>query len=120
MISRPPDCDTATLRGAAQYGLARRPLVSSVVAPQSYMLQVCSIARSFVEVTIPYKQVKLPAEQEDELKRPAYISANNAGVRICENRLVLKTPLLNRTPLMVPRVRRLQYLVVKGAILRKG
>ena len=40
MIARPYDCDTATVRGAAQYGLARRPLVSSVVAPQSYMLKV--------------------------------------------------------------------------------
>jgi hypothetical protein len=40
VISRPPDCDTATLRGAAQYGLARRPLVSSVIAPQSYMMKV--------------------------------------------------------------------------------
>lgn len=34
-------------------------------------------------------QVKLPAEQEDELKRPAYITSNNAGVRICENRYEL-------------------------------
>lgn len=83
VISRPPDCDTATLRGAAQYGLARRPLVSSVIAPQSYMMKV-----------------KLPAEPEDHLKRPAYIRTNDAGVAICENRL--------------------QYLVAKGAILRKG
>ncbi|KAI0370869.1 actin-like ATPase domain-containing protein [Pilatotrama ljubarskyi] len=83
VIARPPDCDTATLRGAAQYGLARKPLVSSVIAPQSYMLKV-----------------KLPAEREDWLKRPAYIRENDAGVAICENRL--------------------QYLVAKGAILRKG
>ncbi|THG99119.1 hypothetical protein EW026_g3173 [Hermanssonia centrifuga] len=83
VISRPPDCDTATLRGAAQYGLARRPLVSSIIAPQSYMMKV-----------------KLPAEPEDQLKRPAYIRTNDAGVSICENRL--------------------QYLVAKGAILRKG
>ncbi|KAJ3486412.1 hypothetical protein NLI96_g4257 [Meripilus lineatus] len=83
VIDRPPDCDTATLRGAAQYGLARRPLVSSVIAPQSYMMKV-----------------KLPAESEDQLKRPAYIHENDAGVPICENRL--------------------QYLVAKGAILRKG
>ena len=40
VIVRPADCDTATVRGAAQYGLARRPLVSSVIAPQSYMLKV--------------------------------------------------------------------------------
>ncbi|KAG8681066.1 hypothetical protein FRC08_015858 [Ceratobasidium sp. 394] len=45
-------------------------------------------------------KVKLPAEPEDWQKRPAYISQNNAGVNICENRL--------------------QYLVQKGAILRKG
>jgi hypothetical protein len=83
VIARPPDSDTATLRGAATYGLARRPLVSSVIAPRSYLMKV-----------------KLPAEQEDWLKRPAYIKNNNAGVPICENRL--------------------QYLVSKGAILRKG
>ncbi|KAF9480618.1 actin-like ATPase domain-containing protein [Pholiota conissans] len=83
VIARPPDADTATLRGAATYGLARRPLVSSVIAPRSYLMKV-----------------KLPAEQDDWLKRPAYIKNNNAGVPICENRL--------------------QYLVSKGAILRKG
>jgi len=83
VIARPADADTATLRGAAQYGLARRPLVSSVIAPRSYIMKV-----------------KLPAEQEDWLKRPAYIKNNDAGVPICENRL--------------------QYLVSKGAILRKG
>jgi hypothetical protein len=83
VIARPPDADTATLRGAAAYGLARRPLVSSVIAPRSYVMKV-----------------KLPAEQEDWLKRPAYIRNNDAGVSICENRL--------------------QYLVSKGAILRKG
>ncbi|GLB44621.1 putative actin-like ATPase domain-containing protein [Lyophyllum shimeji] len=83
VIARPADADTATLRGAARYGLARRPLVSSVIAPRSYIMKV-----------------KLPAEQEDWLKRPAYIKNNDAGVPICENRL--------------------QYLVSKGAILRKG
>jgi hypothetical protein len=40
VIARPSDADTATARGAAQYGLARRPLVSSVVAPRSYMMKV--------------------------------------------------------------------------------
>ena len=35
-------------------------------------------------------QVKLPAEQEDWMKRPAYIKVNNAGVNICENRFVVK------------------------------
>ena len=71
VIARPPDADTATLRGAAAYGLARRPLVSSVIAPRSYLMKV-----------------KLPAEQEDWLKRPAYIKNNDAGVPICENRSV--------------------------------
>ncbi|KAL0952735.1 hypothetical protein HGRIS_006966 [Hohenbuehelia grisea] len=83
VIARPPDAETATVRGAAQYGLARRPLVSSVIAPRSYIMKV-----------------KLPADQEDWMKRPAYIKTNDAGVPICENRL--------------------QYLVQKGAILRKG
>ncbi|KAF5326409.1 hypothetical protein D9611_000946 [Ephemerocybe angulata] len=83
MIARPPDADTATLRGAAQYGLAKRALVSTVISPRSYIMKV-----------------KLPAEQEDWLKRPAYIKNNDAGVSICENRL--------------------QYLVSKGAIIRKG
>ncbi|PPQ68984.1 hypothetical protein CVT25_009169 [Psilocybe cyanescens] len=70
VIARPPDADTATLRGAAAYGLARRPLVSSVIAPRSYLMKA---------------RVKLPAEQEDWLKRPAYIRNNDAGVPICEN-----------------------------------
>jgi molecular chaperone DnaK (HSP70) len=71
VIARPPDADTATLRGAAAYGLAKRPLVSSVIAPRSYVMKV-----------------KFPAENEDWLKRPAYIKHNDAGVQICENRFV--------------------------------
>lgn len=82
-IARPSDADTATLRGAARYGLARRPLVSSVIAPRSYIMKV-----------------KLPAEPLDWQQRPVYISNNASGVPICDNRL--------------------QYLVTKGAILRKG
>ncbi|KDQ54562.1 hypothetical protein JAAARDRAFT_38238 [Jaapia argillacea MUCL 33604] len=82
-IARPADYDTATMRGAAQYGLARRPLVSSAIVPRSYIMKV-----------------KLPADQEDWMKRPAYIRENDSGVSVCENRL--------------------QYLVIKGAILRKG
>lgn len=92
VIARPSDCDTATVRGAAQYGLARRPLVSSVIAPQSYMLKVRMqspsslwLARSLI-FAHAVVQVKLPAEQEDWLKRPAYIRENDAGVSICENR----------------------------------
>ncbi|CAE6465095.1 unnamed protein product [Rhizoctonia solani] len=83
VIARPADADTATCRGAARYGLSNRALVSSVIAPRAYIMKV-----------------KLPADPEDWQKRPAYISQNNAGVPICENRL--------------------QYLVQKGAILRKG
>ncbi|KAG7087569.1 hypothetical protein E1B28_013524 [Marasmius oreades] len=83
IIARPADADTATLRGAARYGLAQRPLVSNVIAPRSYIMKV-----------------KLPADQEDWQKRPAYIKNNDAGYPICENRL--------------------QYLVQKGAIIRKG
>jgi len=83
VIARPADADTATARGAAQYGLAGKTLVTTVISPRAYLMKV-----------------KLPAEPEDWQKRPAYISDNNAGVSICENRL--------------------QYLVHKGAILRKG
>jgi hypothetical protein len=71
LIARPPDADTATLRGAARYGLAKRQLVSSVIAPRSYVMKV-----------------KLPAEPEDWQKRPAYIRNNDAGIAICENRQV--------------------------------
>ncbi|KAJ3921005.1 hypothetical protein F5877DRAFT_36885 [Lentinula edodes] len=87
VIARPADADTATLRGAARYGLARRPLVASVIAPRSYIMKA---RRHYV---------KLPAEQEDWHKRPAYIRNNDAGYPICENR---------------------RYLVQKGAIIRKG
>ncbi|KAJ3500666.1 hypothetical protein NLJ89_g9692 [Agrocybe chaxingu] len=104
VIARPPDADTATLRGAATYGLARRPLVSSVIAPRSYLMKASPPARFSSAISLSdnfsCEQVKLPAEQEDWLKRPAYIRNNDAGVPICENRL--------------------QYLVSKGAILRKG
>ena len=37
-------------------------------------------------VSITIIQVKLPAEPEDSMRRPAYVSQNNAGVPICENR----------------------------------
>jgi hypothetical protein len=90
VIARPSDADTATARGAAQYGLARRPLVSSVVAPRSYMMNVSSrdayVSHSSALTVLIRTQVKLPAEPEDLMKRPAYVSQNNAGVAICENR----------------------------------
>ncbi|KAJ7128137.1 actin-like ATPase domain-containing protein [Mycena crocata] len=82
-LARPPDSDTATLRGAARYGMSRRALVSQLIVPRSYVMKV-----------------KLPAEPEDRVRRPGYVHVNDAGVEICENRL--------------------QYLVQKGAITRKG
>ncbi len=50
VIARPPDADTATVRGAAQYGLAGRPLVSSIVVPRSYIMKV---RRSFRDRVLP-------------------------------------------------------------------
>lgn len=70
VIARPADADTVTCRGASQYGHLGRPLVSTVVAPKSYIMRVT-----------------LPAEQEDWQRRPAYIRKNEAGVPICEKRL---------------------------------
>ena len=61
----------ATLRGAAQYGLAKRPLVSRIVFPKAYIMKV-----------------KLPAEEQDRLMRPAYITYNESGAPLCENRYV--------------------------------
>jgi hypothetical protein len=51
VIARPSDADTATGRGAAQYGLARRPLVSSVVAPRSYMMKVRHLTRPRIKIS---------------------------------------------------------------------
>lgn len=162
MIARPSDADTATCRGAAQYGLARRPLVSSVIAPRSYIMKVsrsifstsdcsqthghfaCTLfpsARrdplfSVLRITNTHtRQVKLPAEPEDWQKRPAYIRVNNAGVNICENRYGIDLPHPENSSKLsseyvfralvhkyhvLGNFSRLQYLVTKGAILRKG
>jgi hypothetical protein len=60
VIARPSDCDTATVRGAAQYGLARRPLVSSVIAPQSYMMKVRFFGRA---VEVRCRKGELVADQ---------------------------------------------------------
>ncbi|KAF7307712.1 hypothetical protein MKEN_01131300 [Mycena kentingensis (nom. inval.)] len=98
-IARPPDSETATLRGAARYGLARRPLVSQLVTPRSYVLKVRKYLL-MLDLLRHGRQVKLPAEPEDRVRRPGYIQYNDAGVEVCENRL--------------------QYLVRKGAIIRKG
>jgi hypothetical protein len=40
VIARPSDADTATVRGAAHYGLARKSIVSTVIAPRSYIMKV--------------------------------------------------------------------------------
>lgn len=42
----------------------------------------------------------MPAEDVDRFQRPGFITTNDAGVEVCENRL--------------------SYLVAKGAVLRKG
>ena len=84
VIARPSDADTATVRGAAQYGLSRKAIVSTVIVPRAYIMKV-SVALSNL-VLLRRQQVKLPAEPEDWLKRPAYIKENNASVPICENR----------------------------------
>ncbi|KAF8333258.1 actin-like ATPase domain-containing protein [Cantharellus anzutake] len=83
VIARPSDADTATCRGAAQLGLPGHPLVSSIIVPRSYIMGV-----------------SLPVEPEDWQRPQAYITENDAGDHICENRL--------------------QYFVSKGAILRRG
>lgn len=60
IMARPSDADTATARGAAQYGLARRPLVSSVVAPRSYIMKVGKdaplwISRYYTDICCDYR-----------------------------------------------------------------
>ena len=69
--------------------------------------------------------MKLPADPEDQLKRPAYIRTNDAGVPICENRWVVRLLLYPAAFTRADEIAwdyhsRLQYLVAKGAILRKG
>ncbi|GAA5899591.1 hypothetical protein JCM6882_001158 [Rhodosporidiobolus microsporus] len=73
VIVRPQDCDTATLRGAARYGLGLKMgkgAVSSVIAPRSYCMKS-----------------KLPAEEEDHWRRPEFVATNDGGTVVCENRL---------------------------------
>lgn len=73
VVVRPQDCDTATLRGAARYGLGLRMGrggVSSVISPRSYCMKS-----------------KLPAEEEDHWRRPEYVTTNDGGTVVCENRL---------------------------------
>ncbi|SCV73246.1 BQ2448_7171 [Microbotryum intermedium] len=73
VIARPNDCDVATLRGAARYGLGLtqgRKAVSAVITPRSYIMKV-----------------KLPAEEVDRYERPHFITVNDAGMQVCANRL---------------------------------
>ncbi|KAH8919099.1 actin-like ATPase domain-containing protein [Atractiella rhizophila] len=91
VIARPQDCDIATLQGAARYGLGLRGGKNWVSSVISPRAY-CMSARS--------TEVKLPAEPQDYHARPAYIIRNDAGIEVCENRL--------------------QYLVQKGAVLKKG
>lgn len=82
IIVRPRDADVSVLKGAARYGLGRAT-VSSVISPRSYIMKC-----------------KLPAEELDRVQRPGYISRNDAGVEVCENRL--------------------RYLIAKHSVIRKG
>lgn len=86
VIARPDDADTATARGAAQYGLAGKTLVTTVICPRAYLMKVGHVFRFWRPGAHRALQVKLPAEPEDWQKRPAYIRDNNAGISICENR----------------------------------
>ncbi|KAF6759108.1 hypothetical protein DFP72DRAFT_1064071 [Ephemerocybe angulata] len=69
-ITRPPEAGLGMVKGAAQFGLAKRSLVSSVIASLSYILKV-----------------DMPAEDEDWHKRPVYIKIYDSGETVCENRL---------------------------------
>ncbi|KDQ10214.1 hypothetical protein BOTBODRAFT_116200, partial [Botryobasidium botryosum FD-172 SS1] len=80
IVLRPPHADLATCRGAAQYGLTQQSLVSQLVSPKAYM---------FV--------TELKSDEEDRIKRPAYI---DPATKLCRNRL--------------------KYLVNKGALVQRG
>jgi hypothetical protein len=106
IIVRPRDSDVSVLKGAAKYGLGKAT-VSSVISPRSYIMSEFSLSsfhvESFIdvsEISPPRTECKLPAEDIDRYQRPGFISTNDAGIEVCENRL--------------------SYLVAKGAVLRKG
>jgi len=46
VIARPDDADTATARGAAQYGLAGKTLVTTVICPRAYLMKVSFVSNS--------------------------------------------------------------------------
>lgn len=107
VIVRPQDCDTATLRGAARYGLGMRAgkqAVSSVISPRSYCMKS-----------------KLPAEDEDNWRRPEYVRPNDGGTLICENRLSCMFSFAPSACAMngADELDRAD-LIAKGAVLRKG
>lgn len=71
---------------------------------------------------------KLPAEDEDNWRRPEFVRANDGGTVVCENRLSCASP---PPPLPLPpcalssRYSELMHrvdadLIAKGAVLRKG
>jgi len=106
VIVRPQDCDTATLRGAARYGLGLRMgrgAVSSVISPRSYCMKS-----------------KLPAEEEDHWRRPEFISVNDGGTVVCENRLSCMFKLLTLALILSLTSHHAPDLIAKGAVLRKG
>ncbi|RXW13517.1 hypothetical protein EST38_g12336 [Candolleomyces aberdarensis] len=67
-IARPPGADTATLRSTAQYCLAKRSLVSTVICSRPYIMKVES-----------------HAERGARHKKPAYIKINDPSAANCEN-----------------------------------
>ncbi|KAJ7279039.1 actin-like ATPase domain-containing protein [Mycena rebaudengoi] len=68
-LTRPPDADSATLRGAASFRTGGTH-ISRIVVGRSYAVKAT-----------------LPATPEDFLHRPAYIRTNAAGIQVCSNRL---------------------------------
>jgi hypothetical protein len=62
-------------------------------------------------------QVKLPADAEDRMKRPAYIKTSNAGVAICDNRLEVHNVFL---PWLTVRRSDCSTLFRKGPFCVKG
>jgi hypothetical protein len=67
---------------------------------------------------------KLPAEEEDHWRRPEFISVNDGGTVVCENRLSCESILSwwgsFRMQIVSSRRSSLSDLIAKGAVLRKG
>ncbi|SGY56999.1 BQ5605_C006g04207 [Microbotryum silenes-dioicae] len=134
VIARPNDCDVATLRGAARYGLGLtqgRKAVSAVITPRSYIMSECEALdvswlgglRSLMgRLSFRIAEVKLPAEDVDRYERPHFITINDAGMEVCANRLSCESldSRHNRRASSLTRPNPLTDLVAKGAVLRKG